>query len=395
MKIVEIGTGYTSIPANKGAATEIVVDNLSRALIKAGHDVTVVDIADPNRLPTELPIVEVGMPRGLGATDEALGIRHKLKRVVYSIRLASVLKRLVRESDERVVLHFHNQYNLYFFLKMGGGRCRDRALIAYTVHSYVWHDPWEQIEGTVGKRYFQEIRCMQQADEVFVLNEQTALTAVERLGVSPSRVVRIANGIDAEAYRPFPEGERERVRVGMGLSGKVPFIQVGSVCSRKNQLEAVEMLAPLMKADHRVCFIYAGGIIDDEYQAKILQRAKELGVFGQVSYLGEIEPGMKLNECYNAAVAMVFPAKAEAFGLCIVEAMAAGLPVLVRADLKVPIDGLLPYASKDEFAEIVAGRILDRSEMSVLSARSRSIAEGYSWDVVAGEYFRRFAQLGD
>lgn len=119
MRIFEIGTGYTSIPADKGAATAIVVDNLSRSLINLGHDVTVVDIEDPNRLPTDLPILEVPMPKGFGVTDEALGIKHKLKRVVYSLKLSGVLKGILREvpDGERAVLHFHNQYNAFFSLK--------------------------------------------------------------------------------------------------------------------------------------------------------------------------------------------------------------------------------------------------------------------------------------
>ena len=31
MKIIEVGTGYTSIPANMGAATEIVVEELVKS----------------------------------------------------------------------------------------------------------------------------------------------------------------------------------------------------------------------------------------------------------------------------------------------------------------------------------------------------------------------------
>lgn len=120
MKIYEIGTGYTSIPADKGAATEIVVENLSHAFIMQGHDVRVVDIEDPNRLETDLPIVEVKMPKGFGATDEALGVKHKLKRVVYSVRLAGVLKRILRDipKGERVMLHSHNQYNAFFITSL-------------------------------------------------------------------------------------------------------------------------------------------------------------------------------------------------------------------------------------------------------------------------------------
>ena len=41
MKIYEIGTGYTPIPAQMGAATEIVVEELSTRLVKKGHQVDI------------------------------------------------------------------------------------------------------------------------------------------------------------------------------------------------------------------------------------------------------------------------------------------------------------------------------------------------------------------
>ena len=58
MKIFEIGTGYTSVPARMGAATEIVVAELTTSMRKLGEDVTIVDIKDKNRMPTRLPITE-------------------------------------------------------------------------------------------------------------------------------------------------------------------------------------------------------------------------------------------------------------------------------------------------------------------------------------------------
>lgn len=44
MKVFEIGTGYTSIPARMGAATEIVVAELTTSMMKIGEDVTIIDI---------------------------------------------------------------------------------------------------------------------------------------------------------------------------------------------------------------------------------------------------------------------------------------------------------------------------------------------------------------
>ena len=116
MKIYEIGTGYTPIPAQMGAATEIVVEELVKAFQKRNAEVVLLDIQAQQRKANTLPITEVSVPGCFSETDVKLGIMHKLKRVAYSVALAGKLNRILRESKEQVLLHFHNQYNLFFFL---------------------------------------------------------------------------------------------------------------------------------------------------------------------------------------------------------------------------------------------------------------------------------------
>ena len=394
MKIIEIGTGYTSIPANKGAATEIVVDCLSRSLIKLGHNVTVVDIEDPSRLPTELPIVEVKMPRGFSATDEALGIKHKLKRVVYSIALAKTLRGMLAAlpSDEHVVLHFHNQYNAFFFYKLVPSKLRDKARVAYTCHSYIWHDDWDKIEGVIKKRYFQEVDAMRRSDVVFTLNEDAREKIVDRVGVPSDRVVLIDNGVDVDAYRPLPSEEIDRVRASMGLVGFRSVIQVGSVCDRKNQLGALRMLEPLMQQMKDLVYLYAGGIIDEEYKAAIDDFAAAHGIAERVRYLGELKPGNDLNVCYNVASCGVFTTKAEAFSLVVIESMASGCPVLIDAALQSDLKEPLRYSTPEEFRARVERLLTDGAYASAKSASSRAeAASQYSWDKVAGDYVAHFA----
>ena len=96
MKIYEIGTGYTPVPAQMGAATEIVVEELTRSFIKNGEDAVIVDIKAQNRAKIELPILEVSVPKVFTKTDVSLGIMHKLKRVVYSLSLARKLKTILK-----------------------------------------------------------------------------------------------------------------------------------------------------------------------------------------------------------------------------------------------------------------------------------------------------------
>lgn len=396
MRIFEIGTGYTSIPADKGAATEIVVENLSRSLIKLGHDVTVVDIEDPNRLPTDLPILEVPMPKGFGATDEALGIKHKLKRIVYSIKLAGVLKRVLHQlpAGDKALLHFHNQYNAFFFYRLVPSSLRSKVAVAYTVHSYIWHDDWDVIEGTIKRRYFQEVDAMKRADQSFVLNDDAISLIAEHVGIDASKLTLIANGVDTEAYRPCESSDVADLASSLGLANMDCIIQVGSVCDRKNQIGALKMVAPLMRERENLAYIYAGGVIDQEYKDSLDAFASSYGISERVVYLGELKPGKELNRYYNLAKCSLFATKAEAFSLVVIEAMSSGQPVFVDSSLKVDLDGIERYNDGDELRRKISRILDDETERERMAAAARAtVLEKYSWDKVAFDYARAFEKL--
>ena len=363
MKIIEIGTGYTPIPAQMGAATEIVVEELTRAFLKIGQDVEIIDIAAQKRAETDLPISEVKVPRIFTKTDVSLGIMHKLKRVFYSIALARYLKKRLKKEQEKVVLHFHNQYNLFFFLKLVSKKLRQKALIAYTNHSHVWHGEWDVIKDIVKKRYFQEIFCMKQANCVFVLNEKTISNIKKKVQIDPEKIFLIDNGVNASVYHILTEEEKIENKKLYGLSNKKVFIQIGSICERKNQLTSIRLLTPLLKQDCNLLYCYAGGIISDEYQECIQQYAIQNGIKDQVIYMGEIPPGKQLNKIYNLAEAMLFPSIAEGFSLTILEAMAAGVPVVIHQNLQFKLaDKCLKYFDEENCLITIKENLLNKTK---------------------------------
>lgn len=381
MKIYEIGTGYTPIPAQMGAATEIVVEELTRSFLKNGENVEILDIASHNRAENDLPISEVKVPSFFMKDDVSLGIVHKLKRVVYSVSLAGKLKRILKKTDEDVILHFHNQYNMFFFHKLVPEKLRKKAKVAYTVHSYIWGTQWDEIKETVNQRYFQEVYCVKNADIIFVLNDITTEHFIKELGVDKNKIVKIINGVSLDKYRPLSQVEIEKIKERLGLGGKKVLFQVGSVCERKNQLGTVEMLKEYLKSHEDVVYMYAGGIIDAEYQQKIADLAKSQGFEERVIYAGELAPGKVLNEYYNAADCSVFTSKLESFGLVIIEAIASGTPTVIGGKTMFDLEkGYYVYNDEAEFISLI-DKILDGDGLSAVNREE--VAADYNWNTVA------------
>lgn len=384
MKIYEIGTGYTSIPAQMGAATEIVVEELVRAFQKQSVNVELLDIQADQRLANTLPITEVKVPRAFTSTDVQLGLLHKFKRVIYSISLAMKLRDILKNANEDVILHFHNQYNLFFFRKLVSAKLRATAKVAYTVHSYIWAGEWEDIKETVQKRYFQEIDCVQHADYVFTLNDRTREHFTKHLNVPANRIHLMRNGVNTEVYHPLSEAETGAFRKELGLSTQRIILQVGSVCDRKNQLWAITQLKDYLKTHPDVVYLYAGGVIDEAYQAQIQAYAAEQGIAAQVRYAGELSPGQQLNQYYNAASIAVFPSKHEAFSLVIIESVSAGTPLLLSAQTLSRLEqGCLPYQDGDDFIRIVDEVLQQPMARDVV--RQEAVAQ-YSWDRIAQDH---------
>lgn len=390
MKIYEIGTGYTPIPATMGAATEIVVEELTKAFVKLGEDVEIVDIAAADRAPHNLPIREVKVPKCFAGTDVKLGLMHKLKRVTYSIFLAGELKKILRSSSEKMLLHFHNQYNLYFFLKLTPRKLRKKAVVAYTNHSGIWRMPWNEIEEIIRKRYFQEAECMKRADVVFVLNDETIHNATTHLKIPSDRFVKIDNGVNIDVYHPLSQEEQEATKQSLGLGGKKVILQVGSVNANKGQARTLEMLKPLLQEEKEIVFAYAGGIVSEEYQQQVSIIAEKYGVQDQVHYLGVVQPGEELNRIYNIAAATIMASKFESFGMVVIESLSAGVPVLLLESF--PRDfgqGIVRY-SEDVCIEQV--REVLYAGGYCLKARENA-QHNFAWSKVATDYLRGLASL--
>lgn len=130
----------------------------------------------------------------------------------------------------------------------------------------------------------------------------------------------IPNGIDAERFW-FDPMERETVRRELGLDGKFVIGHVGRLCYQKNQSFLLDVLVELLKRKPEAMLLLVG---EGEDKPMLERKAQELGIVGKVLFYGASD---RIERLYWAMDAFAFPSLFEGFGIAVIEARAAGLPV--------------------------------------------------------------------
>lgn len=204
----------------------------------------------------------------------------------------------------------------------------------------------------------------------------------------------IANGVHAERFAAAagPQGAPDRERWTARLGRYV--LAVGGIEPRKGSTELLEAYAQLREPG--VTLVMAGGetIFDYRaYRASWEARAGELGVTPVV--LGPVDDAA-LPSLVAAASAFAFPSVKEGFGIAAMEALAAGVPLVV-SDLPVLRE---TFTGAAEFASGPAAlaAALDRALTAPDPARQgtgRVLAQSYTWEVAAYRHLAFYRSLPD
>ena len=230
-------------------------------------------------------------------------------------------------------------------------------------------------------RMFMPSACSR-ADAIVCVSTATLLALSAGLGVDPSKCEVIEE--DAQALEAPAPGATEKAAY--------PYLlYVGSLLRHKN----VESVLRALAEDPRppVQLILAGPVSQEE-RFRVERMCEALCVGDRVRHEGWVSP-QRLAALYAGASAVVCPSLHEGFGLPVLEAMRAGVPVItsdIPAVREVADDAALYVRSPllaHEWRAAVARLLEDRTLQADLAARGRARAARYSWRS-AGE---RFATL--
>ena len=107
------------------------------------------------------------------------------------------------------------------------------------------------------------------------------------------------------------------------------ILVVGRIDPQKNQLLAVRLLAELRRVEPRAHLVLVGPVTNADYDASLSKEISALGLDANVTLIRGLETSdPDLVNAYHAADLFLLPSVHEPFGIVILEAWAAGLPVV-------------------------------------------------------------------
>lgn len=210
------------------------------------------------------------------------------------------------------------------------------------------------------------------AAHVIAVSENTKRDLVERYGVPESKISVVYHG-----FRPSPEKSGQSPFAGMKY-----ILYVGKRDGYKSFGFFLSAVAPLLREDGALNVVCTGL----PFTAEEKRRVDELGLRGRV--LQDFVKDESMSALYRGAVCFVYPSLYEGFGIPILEAFAAGCPVVLsRASCfpEVAGDAALYFDPGDGEGLrscVCSLRDDDRLRRGMVD-KGRMRAEKFSWDKCA------------
>ena len=209
---------------------------------------------------------------------------------------------------------------------------------------------------------------------------------MRELGISKVGLWR--RGVDAAAFHPRFRSAQMRREMTVGHPDDTVLIYVGRLSDEKQ----LEHIRPALEQLPGTRLVLVG---DGPARAALERFYADL----PVTFMGYLS-GERLSQAYASADIFVFPSRLETFGLVVIEAMAAGLPVVasrVGGVAEIVSEGVNGYtfASGDTDALVAGIRniVSNRENLRRMGAEARAFAETQSWDVMMDEVIELYASL--
>ena len=345
-----------------GPATAIVP--MCRALMKQGIEV-VLATTDAG-----LQQHEANEHKGVPAMFFPVQLGESFK---YSRPLAAWLTANIRNFD---LAHIHAVFN---HSSVAAARVCRGAGIPYVIRPLGTLDPWSMTQKALRKRVFWQVSGREMLRGAAVVHYTSE---AEKLGTES--FTRMNHGI------VIPLGIETRIKTDQGTD---LFPELGGeryvlVLSRLHPKKALDVLLDAflaLEAKFGRWRLVLAGDGPTDYVAKLKSK---VGSSSRVSFTGWID-GEKKEALLSRASLLALPSYQENFGLCVMEAMSHGVPVLVSPNVNLAPEiaaanaGWISAIDRDALIEKLAEALGNADELAKRGRAGKELSQKYSWENAA------------
>ena len=354
----------------------MAVRELAARLARTGHAVTVftTDMSPASgtaSAPEPVAGVEVLVSRVTGRWR---------RRLYDSPELAARLRSRLGDFD---LVDIHGLWSL--LTSRAGAACVD-AGVPYVLTPHGQMGSWDWSKRPVAKRVFFPVflrHTWDHASAIRYLSEgERASAAVKDEG--KARVV--PNGVTVPPNGQVSRAGRDRLRTRLGIpADALVYLLLGRLTPQKGVLELVAAFRNLRGAGRNTALLLVGPQ-DPAYSEQLASAVRADGSAGRVVLAGPAY-GDEKQDVFAAADVFVTLSRSEGMPLAVLEAMGAGLPVIVTPQANLPAVGDceagLQTPGDGETVTAAMAAMLDDEDRLRYAANARRVVETlYSWDAV-------------
>ncbi|MCX6812864.1 MAG: glycosyltransferase family 4 protein, partial [Candidatus Berkelbacteria bacterium] len=204
---------------------------------------------------------------------------------------------------------------------------------------------------------------------------------IEKFGIDQEKIVVIPNAIEIDSSA-IHTAHHAGLMVGT----------IGALNKQKGQIYLVQAFQKLAKSLPKARLEIIG---DGPEREKLLSDIKELDLESRVQLLGKIDKPRKYLGSWDL---FVLPSLSETFGLVILEAFAAGIPVIASNVGGIPeliTNGkngyLVPSADPEKLAKAISYLLVEKkARESLVQEASKTLKEKYDWSKIILEIEREY-----
>ena len=312
----------------------------------------------------------------------------------YSRPLAAHLERAIGDFD---IVHVHG---LWHFGGMMAARIAKRKGVPYVVSLRGELDGRRLRHKGLKKRIYRALlldKVLRSADALHAVSSAEC-DHVVRLGIR-TPVFVCPNGVDLAALDECARPDEQFLAEHPVLQGRQVVLYLGRIEALKGLDVLARAFVNLVSARDDVALLVAGRD-EDETLAGVWRTLREAGSAEKVVLAGFLT-GRRKSAALARATVFVLSSYSEGFSNAVVEALAAGLPVVISEQCNFPEvervgAGFVVPATPGAVAAAIAAILADADLARRMGKRGRRlIEEHYQWSAIARRMAQRYGELRD